>query len=145
MKPSRGSKEGPRRRSVRVASSSRRAGAKADPSGRQDPRPSKRPPGNRALRALVASVTVRLPAPLSDLTGGRAVLASAGATVGEVVRELTARYPALGSRLCDASGEPHPYVIFYLDDEDVRFQRGFSTPVAQGAELNVVRAIAGGR
>ena len=90
-------------------------------------------------------MTVRLPAPLSDLTLGQAVLSLSGATVGEVVRELTARFPGLGPRLCDASGEPHPYVIFYLDDEDVRFQRGFSTPVVDGAELTVVRAIAGGR
>ena len=51
----------------------------------------------------------------------------------------------LGSRLRDANGEPYPYVIFYLDDEGIRFQQGFATPVADGAEILVVPAIAGGR
>ena len=38
----------------------------------------------------------------------------------------------------------YPYVIFYLDDEDIRFQKGFETPVPDGAEIVVVPAIAGG-
>ena len=52
--------------------------------------------------------------------------------------------PELGPRLRDAKGEPYPYVIFYLDDEDIRFQQGFQTPVPDGAEIVVVPAIAGG-
>jgi molybdopterin converting factor small subunit len=64
--------------------------------------------------------------------------------VGEVVADVAGRYPELGSRLRDDKGQPYPYVIFYLDDEDIRFQQGFATPVGDGAEIVVVPAIAGG-
>ncbi len=89
-------------------------------------------------------VTLRLPTVLARNAGGRTVHEAAGTTVGDVVADLAARFPDLGPRLRDASGEPWPYVIFYLDDEDIRFRQGFATPVGDGAEIVVVPAIAGG-
>ncbi|HEX9051423.1 MAG TPA: MoaD/ThiS family protein [Anaeromyxobacter sp.] len=89
-------------------------------------------------------VTLRLPSVLAPSAGGRTVHAAKGATVGEVVADVATRYPDLGARLRDARGEPYPYVVFYLDDEDIRFRNGFATPVADGAEIVVVPAIAGG-
>ena len=61
-----------------------------------------------------------------------------------MVADVATRHPELATRLRDARGEPYPYVIFYVDDEDIRFQQGFKTPVADGAEIVVVPAIAGG-
>ncbi len=89
-------------------------------------------------------VTLRLPTVLAKAAGGQTVHEAKGTTVGEVVQEVAVRYPELAPRLRDAKGEPYPYVIFYLDDEDIRFQQGFKTPVADGAEIVVVPAIAGG-
>lgn len=89
-------------------------------------------------------VTVRLPTVLARAAGGETVHSATGATVGDAIADVSARYPELGPRLRDAKGEPYPYVIFYLDDEDIRFQKGFATPVADGAEIVVVPAIAGG-
>ncbi len=90
------------------------------------------------------SITLRLPTVLAKAAGGQTVHRSSGSTVSAVIDEVTARHPELGPRLRDARGEPYPYVIFYLDDEDIRFQSGFATPVADGAEIVVVPAIAGG-
>jgi len=90
------------------------------------------------------SVTLRLPTVLAKAAGGQTVHQAKGATVGDVVAEVSTKYPELGTRLRDAKGEPYPYVIFYLDDEDIRFQKGFHTPVPDGAEIVVVPAIAGG-
>ena len=90
------------------------------------------------------SITLRLPTVLAKAAGGQTVHQARGATVGDVVSDVAARYPELGTRLRDAKGEPYPYVIFYLDDEDIRFQKGFQTPVSEGAEIVVVPAIAGG-
>lgn len=90
------------------------------------------------------SVTLRLPTVLAKAAGGQTVHQAKGATVGDVVAEVSTKYPELGTRLRDAKGEPYPYVIFYLDDEDIRFQKGFRTPVPDGAEIVVVPAIAGG-
>ncbi len=89
-------------------------------------------------------VTLKLPTVLAKSAGGQTVHEARGATVGDVVSDVATRFPDLGPRLRDAKGAPYPYVIFYVDDEDIRFQQGFETPVADGAEIVVVPAIAGG-
>ncbi len=88
--------------------------------------------------------TVRLPTVLAKAAGGKTIHEAPGATVGDVISHVSARFPELGTRLRGPDGQPYPYVIFYLDDEDIRFQQGFETPVADGAEIVVVPAIAGG-
>jgi molybdopterin converting factor small subunit len=89
-------------------------------------------------------VTLRLPTVLASAAGGTNVHQASGATVGEAIADVAARFPELGQRLRDEKGEPYPYVIFYVGDEDIRFRQGFATPVADGAEIVVVPAIAGG-
>jgi molybdopterin synthase sulfur carrier subunit len=89
------------------------------------------------------ATTVFLPAILARLTDAKAVEAT-GATVGEVVNDLASRYPALGPRLRDDAGQPYAFVTIYLNDEDIRFQGGFAAAVADGDEITVVPAIAGG-
>ena len=89
------------------------------------------------------SVTLLLPTVLAKLADGQELEAS-GATVGEVIADVAGRFPALAPRLRDEAGNPYPYVTFYLNDEDIRFSSGFATPVADGDELTVVPAIAGG-
>ncbi len=90
------------------------------------------------------AVKLKIPTVLAKAAGGQTVHEASGATVGDVVAEVASRHPELGQRLRDAKGEPYPYVIFYVDEEDIRFQQGFQTPVADGAEIVVVPAIAGG-
>ncbi len=89
-------------------------------------------------------VTVRLPTVLASAAGGSNVHQASGTTVGEAIADLASRFPELGRRLRDDKGEPYPYVVFYVGDEDIRFRQGFATPVADGAEIVVVPAIAGG-
>jgi len=89
-------------------------------------------------------ITVRVPTVLARAAGGQTTHEVSGATVGEVVDALATRHPGLAAKLRDEQGAPYPYVVFYLNDEDIRFQQGFATPVAEGAELVVVPAIAGG-
>ena len=89
------------------------------------------------------SVTLFLPAILAKLADGNAIT-SGGTTVGDVVGDVATRYPRLADRLRDANGQPYPFVTFYLNDEDIRFQGGFAATVHDGDELTVVPAIAGG-
>jgi molybdopterin converting factor small subunit len=88
-------------------------------------------------------VTLYLPTVLAKLADSREIAAS-GATVGDVVADVSQRYPALAPRLRDEAGNPYPFVTFYLNDEDIRFHGGFQAPVSEGDELAVVPAIAGG-
>jgi molybdopterin converting factor small subunit len=92
---------------------------------------------------MTMSVTLHLPTVLAKLADSRVVEAT-GSTVGEAVAEVAARFPNLAPRLRDADGKPYPFVTFYLNDEDIRFQGGFDAPVTDGDELTVVPAIAGG-
>jgi molybdopterin synthase sulfur carrier subunit len=87
--------------------------------------------------------TLHLPAILAKLADTKAIEVS-GATVGELVNDVATRFPALGPRLRDSSGEPYPFVTFYLNDEDIRFNGGFAAKVADGDEVIVVPSIAGG-
>jgi molybdopterin synthase sulfur carrier subunit len=87
--------------------------------------------------------TVFLPAILARLTDAKSVEGN-GATVGDVVSDLATRYPALGPRLRDDAGQPYAFVTIYLNDEDIRFHGGFAAAVADGDEITVVPAIAGG-
>lgn len=90
------------------------------------------------------SVKLSLPSVLARHAGGKTAHDASGATVGEVVADVAARFPEVASKLRDDKGAPYPYVVFYLNDDDIRFQQGFATPVRDGDEIVVVPAIAGG-
>ena len=89
------------------------------------------------------AVTLFLPTVLAKLASGQAI-ESTGDTVGAIVADVSTRYPNLAPRLRDERGAPYPFVTFYLNDEDIRFQGGFDAQVSDGDELTVVPAIAGG-
>lgn len=88
-------------------------------------------------------ITLHLPTVLAKLADGR-VIKGEGETVGGVVADVATRFPALAPRLRDESGQPYPFVTFYLNDEDIRFHGSFDAPVSDGDELTIVPAIAGG-
>lgn len=90
------------------------------------------------------AITVTLPAVLARLADGNRALTAEGATVGEVVNELSLRFPTLATRIRDDAGEPYPFVVYYLNDEDIRLSAGFASPVSDGDEVTLVPAIAGG-
>jgi sulfur-carrier protein len=89
------------------------------------------------------SVRVKLPTQLRAAAGGEAELRAEGATVGEVLDAVYAQHPELRDRLTD-DGRLRRFVNVYVDGEDVRFGDGLDTPVAPGAELQVLPAVAGG-
>ena len=90
------------------------------------------------------AVTLSLPTVLARLADGQNTLTASGSTLGEVVATVAERYPKLAPRLRDDSGEPYPFVTFYLNDEDIRFHGGFAAPVNEGDEITIVAAVAGG-
>ena len=89
-------------------------------------------------------IQLHIPGVLAPLAGGRKTLEARGATVGEVVADVAARHPDIAPRLRDERGEPYSFVVFYLNDDDIRLRDGFRTPVRDGDEIVVVPAIAGG-
>jgi sulfur-carrier protein len=88
--------------------------------------------------------TVRIPPVLRPQTGGQAEVEAAGANVGEVLRALTAEYPATKEQLFGPGGDLNRYVNVYLNDEDVRVLDGLDTAVSDGDTVVILPAMAGG-
>lgn len=90
------------------------------------------------------SITVHLPNLLARLAAGQPSIEAQGATVGDAIDDVVARFPELGPRLRDDEGKQYPFVTLYLNDEDIRFQGGFAAPANDGDELIIVPTVAGG-
>jgi molybdopterin synthase sulfur carrier subunit len=90
------------------------------------------------------SVTVKLPTQLRDAAGGQSAVAVDGATVGEALEGLYASHGELRARIADDAGELRRFVNVYLKGEDIRFLDGLGTPVADGDEVTILPAVAGG-
>jgi molybdopterin converting factor small subunit len=88
-------------------------------------------------------VTVRIPAPLRPLCGGDASAEVAAGTVGQVIAELDGRYPGFAERVTD-DGRLRRFVNVFVAGDDVRFAQGINTPVADGQEVTILPAVAGG-
>jgi sulfur-carrier protein len=89
-------------------------------------------------------VNVRIPTPLRKLTKDRDIVQATGPTIQDIIEDLEKQYPGLKERICDERGELRRFVNVYLNDEDIRFAKGKSTPVKDGDEVSVIPAIAGG-
>lgn len=90
------------------------------------------------------SVNVRIPTPLQNLTGQKALVEASGATVGEILSGLESEFPGLRERLRDDSGKLRRFINVYVNDEDIRFLENESTPVKESDEISIIPAIAGG-
>ena len=90
------------------------------------------------------AVTVRIPTPLRSATNGASTVEVEGATVGEVLTNLDETHPGVGERLLDEQGQIRRFVNVFVNDEDVRFQSGLSTPVEDGTTISIIPAVAGG-
>ena len=87
---------------------------------------------------------VKIPTQLRAAADGDAEARIDGATVQEVLDGLFDRYGELRARISDADGSLRRFVNVYVAGEDIRFLDGLATPVADGAELTILPAVAGG-
>jgi molybdopterin synthase sulfur carrier subunit len=90
------------------------------------------------------SVVVKIPTQLRAAAGGEAETEVEGATVQEVLDGLFERHDELRGRISAEDGSLRRFVNVYLAGEDIRFLDGLQTPVADGAELTILPAVAGG-
>jgi molybdopterin synthase sulfur carrier subunit len=91
------------------------------------------------------SVKVRIPTPLQKLTANQAEVAAKGTSIKDVLGDLERQFPGIKERLYDEKGALRRFINFYVNNEDIRFQKGEETPVKDGDEVSIVPAIAGGR
>jgi len=77
------------------------------------------------------------------LTGGESLLEMDAGSVGSIIMELENRHPGIAERLLD-NGELRRFINIYVDGDDIRFGDGLETEVADGSEVSIVPAVAGG-
>ncbi|MBA3310220.1 MAG: MoaD/ThiS family protein [Nocardioidaceae bacterium] len=90
------------------------------------------------------SVNVRVPTILRTYTDGASEVSADGDALGDVLDSLDAAYPGIKGRIVDEQGALRRFVNVYVGNDDVRFLDGLATPVAEGAEVSVIPAVAGG-
>jgi len=90
------------------------------------------------------AVKVKIPTQLRTAAGGESELEVDGGTVGEVLDALFDRHGELRDRLSDGDGALRRFVNVYVDGEDIRFTDGLDTTVADGDEVQILPAVAGG-
>jgi molybdopterin synthase sulfur carrier subunit len=89
------------------------------------------------------AIEVRIPTILRNLTGGAKAVEGKGGTLEQLITDLDAHHPGLRDRLVDDKGL-RKFVNVYLNDEDVRFLGGLDTEVADGDNVTILPAVAGG-
>jgi molybdopterin converting factor small subunit len=91
-------------------------------------------------------ITVKIPAQLRPATGGEGEIVvdpdSVG-TVGDALDAVFDKHDGLRERITE-DGDLRRFVNVYVSGEDIRFQDGLQTQVADGAEVTILPAVAGG-
>ncbi|MBM3820912.1 MAG: molybdopterin-synthase adenylyltransferase MoeB [Acidimicrobiia bacterium] len=88
--------------------------------------------------------TIQIPTPLRPFTDKKEAVEVNGATVGELLADLTKRYDGLRRHLYADDGRLRNFVNIYLNDEDIRYLQREQTPVKPGDTLSIVPSVAGG-
>lgn len=90
------------------------------------------------------TVCVRVPTILRTYTGGESEVGAQGTSLSEVLDSLDASYPGIKGRIVDEQGALRRFVNVYVGNDDVRFLDGLDTPTADGVQVSVIPAVAGG-
>ena len=90
------------------------------------------------------SVTIRVPASLRKFSGNQESVAVEATDVRAALAALEAAHPGILAKICDDAGNLRRFINVYANAEDIRFLQNLETPLKDGAELQIVPAIAGG-
>ena len=89
-------------------------------------------------------VTIAIPTPLRQFTGGQSEIKVDARTAGEALDQLTSKHAELRRHLFNDQNALRNFVNVYLNDEDIRHRNGPDTPVKDGDTILIVPSIAGG-
>lgn len=93
------------------------------------------------------AIDVRIPTILRTYTDGAKAVEGSGGTLSALIDDLDGNHPGIKDRLVeDKSGSTdlRRFVNVYINDEDVRFMGGLEAELADGDQVVVLPAVAGG-
>ncbi len=87
---------------------------------------------------------ILIPTPLRPFTDKQDAVEADGATVGELLSDLTTKHAGLKSHLYNEQGRLRSFVNIYVNDEDIRYLQKEQTPVKPGDTISIIPSVAGG-
>src|SRR5262245_581531 len=87
---------------------------------------------------------ILIPTPLRPYTDKQDAVDASGATVGELLADLTTRHAGLKPHLYNEQGKLRSFVNVYVNDEDIRYLQKEQTPVTAGDTVSIIPSVAGG-
>src|SRR5881296_2306876 len=87
---------------------------------------------------------ILIPTPLRPYTDKQDAVDVAGATVGELLADLTRKHSGLKAHLYNDQGKLRSFVNVYVNDEDIRYLQKEQTPVGPGDTVSIIPSVAGG-
>jgi adenylyltransferase/sulfurtransferase len=87
---------------------------------------------------------ILIPTPLRQFADKQDSVVLSGATVGDVLKQLTSQYADLRRHLYNDEGKLRSFVNVYVNDEDIRYLEKDATPLQDSDTVSIVPSIAGG-
>ncbi len=87
---------------------------------------------------------ILIPTPLRPFTDKLDAVDIDGATIGELLQNLTTKYAGLKQHLYAADGKLRSFVNIYVNDDDIRYLQKDQTPLKPGDTVSIIPSVAGG-
>jgi molybdopterin/thiamine biosynthesis adenylyltransferase/rhodanese-related sulfurtransferase/molybdopterin converting factor small subunit len=87
---------------------------------------------------------ILIPTPLRPYTDKQDTVDATGATVGELLADLTRMHAGLKGHLYNEQGKLRSFVNVYVNDEDIRYLQKEQTPVSATDTISIIPSVAGG-
>jgi adenylyltransferase/sulfurtransferase len=87
---------------------------------------------------------ILIPTPLRPYTDKQDTVDASGATVGELLADLTHKHSGLKAHLYNEQGKLRSFVNVYVNDEDIRYLQKEQTPVNAADTISIIPSVAGG-
>jgi molybdopterin/thiamine biosynthesis adenylyltransferase/rhodanese-related sulfurtransferase/molybdopterin converting factor small subunit len=87
---------------------------------------------------------ILIPTPLRPYTDKQDAVDASGATIGELLADLTRKHSGLKAHLYNDQGKLRSFVNVYVNDEDIRYLQKEQTPVAATDTVSIIPSVAGG-
>jgi len=87
---------------------------------------------------------ILIPTPLRPYTDKQDAVDASGATVGELLSDLTTKHAGLKAHLYNEQGKLRSFVNIYVNDEDIRYLEKEQTAVKPDDTVSIIPSVAGG-
>lgn len=91
------------------------------------------------------AVTVYIPTPFRRATSNRDRVEVTARDVRSMLDALEQSYGGLKGLVRDERGEIHRHIVIYVNSEAIETLGGLGAPLADGDEIAIIPALAGGR